>query len=126
MPFVTDSDVKVLHDRLATEWTTIAAAASNASSQLSKDQMATMGTLASRVSSYLGDGPSLFRAGSQMDTGQALEKDVFEFADSLRSSGVPGLPASPAAAPKSTLDRIVELAPILLVAAVVFSLTRHR
>ena len=116
MPFVTDSDVEVLHTRLASEWTTIESAATGNSAKLTPELLATLGTLATRVSSYLGDAPSLLRAGVQMTTGESLERDVFSFADGLRDAGVPGLPMAPSEGPKTALDKIVDLAPWALVA----------
>jgi hypothetical protein len=122
VPFVTDTDVAGLQARLGTEWTAIAQAASAASSKLSPEQLATLGTLATRFQSFMADSPSLLRAGVQMTTGESLERDAFSFADSLRASGVPGLPAAPSEGPKTPLDKALDLVPYVLLAFALFEL----
>jgi hypothetical protein len=123
--FVTDADVKNLHARLTDEWTAVATAIRDNASKLTQDQLATYSTLATRVSTYQADTPSLLRAASQMNTGEALERDVFTFVDSIRASGVPGLPATPNEAPKTTLDKIVDFVPMALLAFVVFEVVSN-
>lgn len=122
--FVTDSDVKLLHDRIAQEWAAVAAAASNASSKLSQGQLSELGLLASRVQAMNEDAPSFWRAASQMDTGAALEKDIFAYASELSASGIPGMPAQPSPAPESALDKLASALPLVLLAVIVVSLSK--
>ena len=118
MPFVSDADVKGLHERLGDEWSTIAVAIKNASDKLSQEELSSYSVLASRVSTFLGDSPSLLRAASQMNTGEALERDVFSFVERIRASGVPGLPSAPAEPAKTSLDKLVDALPLVLLALV--------
>jgi len=124
--FVTDSDVRLLHDRIGQEWAAVAAAASSASSKLSQGQLSQLGLLASRVQAMNEDSPSFWRAASQMDTGQALEKDIFAYAAGLSAMGVPGMPAQPSPAPESALDKLASALPLVLLAVVVVALTKGR
>jgi hypothetical protein len=125
VPFVTDSDVKVKYDRVAHAWAAIAQAASGSADKLTAGEQATMGLLAGRVEKMLADEPSLFRAGSQADTADALERDVWSFADDLRSAGFAGVPQKPQAAPQTTLDRAIELAPLILIALAAAALLKR-
>jgi hypothetical protein len=120
--FVTDVDVKGKYDRSGAEWAAIAAAASNAASSLSAAQKTQMGLLATRLQSMLADEPSFFRAASQSDTADALERDLWAFAGDLRSSGIPGVPAQSSTAPATMLDKLVDLVPLVVVGLVVLEL----
>jgi hypothetical protein len=115
VPFVTDADVKQKRARIAAEWSAIAAAASHSADRLTPSQQATMGTLASRFETMGTDAPSFFRAAAQSDEADSFEKDLQAWADDLRASGIPGVPARAAAAPTGIVDKLLELAPMILI-----------
>jgi hypothetical protein len=119
--FVTDADVKVIHDRIAQEWSAIAQAASAQSVKLTPEQITQLGLLGTRIQSVLDDSPSFFRSSSQMNTAEALEADLFAYVASLRASGVSSLPTKPAGPTASTIDKLVELAPFVLIALVLMT-----
>jgi hypothetical protein len=122
--FVTDTDVKAKYARIGAAWSAIAAAASNASDKLTDGQKSTMSLLASRFQTMQQDAPSFFRAAAQSDTADALERDVWAFADDLKSSGVPGLPSKPSATPATAFDKLLDLAPMLLIALAVLAVSK--
>jgi len=122
--FVTDSDVKALHDRLAAEWSATAQAASAESAKLSPEQITQLGILGGRIQTVLGDSPSLWRAAAQMNAGEALERDLFTYVASLRASGVTNLPTPSSGPAPSPIDKLIELAPMILVAVVLLEMSR--
>jgi hypothetical protein len=124
--FVTDADVKVIHDRIAAEWSATAQAASAESVKLSPEQITQLGVLGSRMQGVLGDSPAFWRAAAQMNAAEALERDLFTYVASLRASGVTNLPAPSAGPAPSAIDKIVELAPMILLAVVLLSIGTQR
>src|SRR5271165_5286181 len=104
MPFVTDADVRVLHaalikqrDQLDTAVATCARAG-----KLAGQDVLDWAGMKVAVDAYLIDEPSFLRAGSQADSGQALQRELVAWADKLRAAGCLA-PVQPDVGPRESL-----------------------
>lgn len=119
MPFVTATDVQLLHVAIQGERSLLGIAVLACHDKLDAGTLAEWDSLNARVGVYLGDDPSTFRAASQMDTGQQLQREMQPWHDRLRSAGCANVPSAPPQPPSAggltgMFDALRDIGPIVL------------
>lgn len=122
MPFVTDTDVAALHQAVQSERSLLGMAVLSCRSSLDAMTLAQWDDLNARIGVYLGDSPSLLRAASQMDQGQALQREMQPWHARLRAAGCSNVPDAPPAPPADLLGTLAGMAPLILLAFLVHEL----
>jgi hypothetical protein len=133
VPVVAPSDVTALQKRISAEWLDIETAVDAQREKLLADQLATYDTLAARVLSYNSDDASFFNAAAQVDAGEALHNDLVDYVESLKTSGLTGLPtitktgSGPSMLSKGgILDKILDILPWVAIAVIVAEIPKGK
>lgn len=114
--FVTDKDVEQLQTKVRGQWTTLWTAFQSCASSGKIDPKQAQAfnqqaiALQARLNTFLTDDPSLLRAAQQMNTGEALEKDLAAWQDQLAAAGCTNLPPKPSTATEPTAAGLFEKA----------------